>query len=107
MDEDETITSIGREAEYYGVNVFCLRITTILVFLAISLMFTNVGWAVYESENITPQVILGLRILMKVFPIIALIIGFLSIYKNPLDGERLKNVKEKLEVLHNEKKSKI
>ncbi|MFX1340168.1 MAG: MFS transporter [Promethearchaeota archaeon] len=107
IDEDEVITGMRREAGYYGVNALCLRFTTILVFLAISLVFTNVGWAVYEPKNVTSQVILGLRILMAVFPIMALLIGFLSMYKYPLDGEKLKNVKEKLEVLHAEKKSKL
>jgi Na+/melibiose symporter-like transporter len=107
VDEDEMITGMRREAGYYGVNALCLRFTTIFVFLAISLVFTNVGWAVYEPENVTPQVILGLRILMGVFPIMALLVGFVSMYKYPLDGERLKNVKEQLEVLHAEKKSKI
>lgn len=107
VDEDEMITGMRREAGYYGVNALCLRFTTIFVFLAISLVFTNVGWAVYEPENVTPQVILGLRILMGVFPIMALLVGFVSMYKYPLDGERLKNIKEQLDVLHAEKKSKI
>jgi GPH family glycoside/pentoside/hexuronide:cation symporter len=107
VDEDEIITGIRREAGYYGVNALFLRFTTILVFLAISLVFTNVGWAVYEPEKVTPQVILGLRILMAVFPIIALLIGFLSMYKYPLDGEKLKNVKQELEIIHNRKKSKL
>ena len=107
VDEEEMITGMRREAGYYGVNALCLRFTTILIFLSISIVFTNVGWAVYEPENVTPQVILGLRILMAVFPIMALLIGFVSMYRYPLDGERLKNVKEKLEVLHAEKKSKL
>ena len=107
VDEEEMITGMRREAGYYGVNALCLRFTTILVFLSISIVFTNVGWAVYEPENVTPQVILGLRILMAVFPIMALLVGFVSMYRYPLDGERLKNVKERLEVLHAEKKSKL
>jgi GPH family glycoside/pentoside/hexuronide:cation symporter len=107
VDEDEVITGMRREAGYYGVNALCLRFTTILVFLAISLVFTNVGWEIYEPENVTPQVLLGLRFLIAVFPIMALIVGFLSMYKYPLDGEKLKKVKEQLAVIHTEKKSKL
>jgi GPH family glycoside/pentoside/hexuronide:cation symporter len=107
VDEDEVNTGMRREASYYGVNALFLRFTTILVFLSISLVFTNVGWAVYEPEQITPQIIMGLRILISIFPIIALAIGILVIYKYPLDGERLRKVKEKLEIIHGEKKSKV
>ncbi|TFG13070.1 MAG: MFS transporter [Promethearchaeota archaeon] len=107
VDEDEVNTGMRREAGYYGVNALCLRFTTILVFLAISLVFTNVGWAVFEPEKVTPNVLLGLRILIAVFPIMALIVGFISMYKYPLDGEKLKKVKEELEIIHSRKKSKL
>ena len=50
---------------------------------------------------------MGLRILILIFPIIALAVGILAIYKYPLDGERLKQVKEDLERIHVEKKSKL
>ncbi|MFX0072198.1 MAG: MFS transporter [Candidatus Hermodarchaeota archaeon] len=107
VDEDEVVTGMRREAGYYGVNALCLRFTTILVFVAISLVFTNVGWAVFEPNNVTPAIILGLRILMVVFPIMALIVGFLSMYKYPLDNEKLTEVKQELEIIHNKKKSKL
>ncbi|TFG04438.1 MAG: MFS transporter [Promethearchaeota archaeon] len=107
VDEDEVITGMRREAGYYGVNALCLRFTTILVFLAISLVFTNVGWAVFEPDRVTPDVILGLRILIVVFPIMALIIGFISMYKYPLDDDKLEKVKQELELIHQRKKSKL
>ncbi|MBD3255322.1 MAG: MFS transporter [Candidatus Lokiarchaeota archaeon] len=107
VDEDEVQTGMRREAGYYGVNALFLRFTTILVFLAISLVFTNVGWAVYEPDKVTIQVLIGLRILIAVFPTIALLIGIFAMYKYPLHGERLTKVKEELEKIHTEKKSRI
>jgi GPH family glycoside/pentoside/hexuronide:cation symporter len=107
VDEDELNTGVRREAAYYGINGFFLRISTVFVFIAIGLVFTYSGWAVYEPESVTPDVILGLRILMAVFPAIALLIAIIVIYKYPLDGERLRQVKEDLQKLHAEKKSKI
>ncbi|MBA7648689.1 hypothetical protein ES703_56477 [subsurface metagenome] len=77
------------------------------MFLAINLVFTNVGWTVYEPESVTPDVIFGLRVLMCIFPIIALVIAILAIYKFPLDGEYLRSVKEKLQKIHEEKKLKV
>ena len=105
VDEDEVNTGIRREAGYYGVNAFFLRLAIIVVFLSIGPMFIIADWEVFGS--ITTEVQLGLRILMFGYPAVALIIGILSIYKYPLDGERLKQVKEKLKEIHEQKKSKI
>jgi GPH family glycoside/pentoside/hexuronide:cation symporter len=107
IDEDEVKTGMRRDAGFYGVNALFLRLSTIFVFLCIGLVFTNVGWAVYEPENVTPAVIFGLRVLIFIFPAIALIIGIIVMYKYPLDGERLRKVKEDLQKVHSEKKSKI
>jgi GPH family glycoside/pentoside/hexuronide:cation symporter len=107
IDEDEVNTGTRREASYYGVNIFFQRLATIFVFLTISLVFTNVGWTIYEPENITAEVIFGLRALMCIFPAIALGIALIAIYRYPLDGERLKIVKENLNKIHDEKKLKL
>lgn len=106
-DEDELITGVRSEGAYYGVNMFFMHLSTVLVFVTISLVFTTVGWTVFEPENVTPDVIFGLRALMFIFPTIALLVALLVIYKYPLDGERLEKVKEKLKKLHDEKKSRI
>lgn len=107
VDEDEVRTGARREGGYYGVNMFLMRLSTVLVFLTISLVFTNVGWAIYEPEKVTADVIFGLRALMFIFPAIALIIAFLALYKYPLDNEWLKEVKQQLKKIHDDKKSKM
>lgn len=107
IDEDEINTGMRREASYYGVNALFLRMTTVLVFLAISSVFTSVGWAVFEPESITPEIIFGLRSLMFIFPAIALGIAILSIYKYPLDGEKLSQLKRELQIIHDKKKSSL
>jgi GPH family glycoside/pentoside/hexuronide:cation symporter len=106
-DEDEIISGVRSEGAYYGVNMFLMHLSTVFVFITISLVFTNVGWAVFEPEKVTPEVIFGLRALMFIFPAIALLIALLVIYKYPLDGERLEKVKEQLKKLHDEKKSRV
>jgi len=103
IDEDEVNTGMRREAAYYGVNALFLRMTTVLIFLAISSVFTSVGWAVFEPNVITQEIIFGLKALIVIFPAIALGIGILAIYKYPLDGERLIKVKEELKKIHEEK----
>ena len=106
-DEDEVNTGARSEGAYYGVNMFLMHLSTVIVFLAISLVFTTVGWQVFEPEMVTQEVIFGLRALMCIFPAIALAIALLVIYKYPLDGERLIKVKEELQKIHDEKKSRI
>ncbi|MFX1337948.1 MAG: MFS transporter [Promethearchaeota archaeon] len=107
IDEDEINTGVRREAAYYGMNAFFMRFSTILIFLAISLVFTSTGWAVYAPEKVTAEVIFGLKLLMIIFPSIALGIAIFGFYMYPLHGEKLKNVKIAQQKLHAEKKSKI
>ncbi|TFG08003.1 MAG: MFS transporter [Promethearchaeota archaeon] len=105
IDEDEIKTGVRREAAYYGVNALFMRFSTILIFLAINLVFTSTGWAVYAPEKVTPEILFGLRLLIAVFPIIALCLALFGFYMFPLHGERLEKVKEEQKRLHAEKKS--
>ncbi len=106
IDEDEIKTGTRREAAYYGVNAFFLRLAIIVVFLSIGPVFIITDWEVFTLPA-SAEVQLGLRILMFVYPAVALGIAILSIYKYPLDGERLIKVKEDLHKIHEEKKLKI
>jgi len=105
IDEDEVKTGTRRDASYFGIYIFFLRLANIAVFFAISLVFTNVGWAIFEPETITPEIIMGLRILCFVFPTIALVIIILAMYKYPLHGQYLAKIQEKLKEIHEQKKS--
>jgi len=107
VDEDEIATGMRREAGYYGVNAFILRFSNVLVILAIGSVFSTVGWTTFETIPLIGDVVFGLRILMFLFPAIALGIAILAIYKYPLDGEKLKAVKEKLQEIHVTKKERI
>ena len=107
IDEDEVNTGTRREAGYYGVKAFLYKLSSVFVFLTIGLVFTNVGWAVYEPEKVTSEVIFGLRALMFIFPAIALVISILVMYKYPLHGEKLAIVKEKLQKIHEGKRAKL
>jgi GPH family glycoside/pentoside/hexuronide:cation symporter len=107
VDEDEVNTGIRREGAYYGANMFLMHLSTVVVFLVIGPVFIISDWEMFDPLNITPEIIFGLRSLMAIFPSIALLIALFVIYKYPLHGERLKQVKELREKLHQEKKSKI
>lgn len=107
VDEDEINTGIRREGAYYGANMFLMHLSTVLVFLVIGPVLILSNWEVFDPLNVTPEIIFGLRSLMAIFPSIALLIALLVIYKYPLDDERLEQVKQQRQKLHEEKKSKI
>ncbi|NVM16687.1 MAG: MFS transporter [Candidatus Lokiarchaeota archaeon] len=107
IDEDEVKTGTRRDASFFGNYIFYLRVGYIFVFLAISLVFTNIGWRIYEPEvsAITAEQILGLKFLAFVFPAIALTVIILAMWKYPLHGDNLANIKKKLAEIHEDKKA--
>ncbi|MHA1755500.1 MAG: MFS transporter, partial [Promethearchaeota archaeon] len=107
IDEDEVLTGSRNDASYFAFYIFFLRLATIFVFIAIILVFTNTGCAIYEPEAVTQRVIMGLRVLAFLFPAIALTIIILAMVKYPLDGDYLKDIREKLEKIHEEKRAKV
>lgn len=109
IDEDEVKTGTRRDASFFGNYIFFLRVGYIFVFLSISMVFTNVGWKIYEPDPslITPEQILGLKVLTFVFPAIALTIIILAMWKYPLRDAYLEEVREKLATIHDNKKSRL
>jgi Na+/melibiose symporter-like transporter len=97
-------TGIRREGGYYGVNIFFQRFATVFVFLIIGPVFLIADWEKFDPSSIP---VAGLRSLMFIYPAVALLIAIIAIYFYPLDGEILKEVKAKRDMIHQEKKSKI
>lgn len=103
IDEDELTTGIRREGGYYGINALITKLSTILIFLTISIVFTSVGWAVFDPLGTTEQTIFGLRSLMFIFPAIALCIGIISMSRFPITKEKYEQIKLEADKLHKEK----
>ncbi len=104
IDEDEVNTGARREGGYYGINIFFQRFATVFVFLIIGPVFLISEWGQFNPIDI-PE--FGLRSLMFIYPAIALVIAIIAIFFYPLDGEKLKQVKEQREKIHQEKKLQI
>ncbi|MBD3213144.1 MAG: MFS transporter, partial [Candidatus Lokiarchaeota archaeon] len=107
IDYDEMKTGIRREGGYFGINAFIVRLSTIFIFLSISLVFNSVGWKVFDPVGTTEQTILGLRSLMTLFPIIALIIAIISMSRFPIDKEKYSEIQKEIEQIHKEKRQKV
>ncbi len=105
IDDDELKIGTRRDGGYFGINALITKLSTILVIITISLVFNTVGWAVFDPVA-TEDIILGLRILMFVFPAIALVIGLLVISRFPITKEKYEQIKIEIEKLHAEKREK-
>jgi GPH family glycoside/pentoside/hexuronide:cation symporter len=106
IDEDEVRTGVRREGSYFGVNALIMRLSTIFVFLSIASVFQSTGWAVFNPLP-GADTILGLRLLLAVFPAIALVIGVLAFSRFTLIGDELAEVKEKRDEIHRDKVAQV
>jgi len=106
IDEDELKTGIRREGGYFGINALFIRLSTIAVSITTTLVLILVDWETYDPNAVTPSVIFGLRSLMVLFPIGALVIGIYSMSRFPITKEKYFEIKDKIETLHQEKMSK-
>jgi len=106
IDEDELDTKIRRTGGYLGISTFFLRFATIFVFISIGLVFNSTGWAIFDPIG-TADTELGLRLLMFLFPSIALGFGLLSMIKFPITKDKYAEIKQAIEKLHKEKIEKI
>ena len=108
VDEDELKTGVRREAGFWGINYFIVRLGTIAVFLSIGLIFASTNWIIYGGEaSVTPEMILGLRLLWSVFPFAALMIGVLFMYLFPITKEISEQIAQDAQKLHVEKRAKV
>ncbi|MFX1588414.1 MAG: MFS transporter [Promethearchaeota archaeon] len=106
IDEDEITYGVRRSGIYYAVLNFLIRLSMILNFVIIGLVFTSTDWMNYEP-NPGVNVIAGLRILMGIYPGIVLALSLIGMFIYPIKGERLKENRRKLTELHEKKKSSL
>jgi GPH family glycoside/pentoside/hexuronide:cation symporter len=99
IDEDEITYGVRRSGIYYAVLNFLIRLSMILNFVIIGTVFSSTDWMNYEP-NPGVNVILGLRILMGIYPGIVLGLALIGMYFYPIKGERLKENRRKLTELH-------
>lgn len=95
IDQDSLKFGVKRSASYYGINALIHRISTILSITTIALVFTGAGWAGYDP-NPGVNVIIGLRLLMFLFPALALGIAILFWKSYELHGDTLDKMREEL-----------
>ncbi|MFX1340609.1 MAG: MFS transporter [Promethearchaeota archaeon] len=106
IDEDELKTGVRREGSFFGITNFFMRLSMILSIVTVSLVFTSTGWETY-TPNPGADVILGLRILVVVFPILALVGTMICLYFYPFSKERVEEIKKELSEIHKKKLDRV
>ena len=104
IDEDEITHGTRRSGIYYAIFNFFIRISMIINFFLIMIVFSTTDWYNY-TPNPGINTILGLQILMGVYPAIVLIISWIGMYYYPIKGEKLAENRRKLTELHEKKLS--
>lgn len=102
IDEDETKTGTRREGIYFGVNTFVARFAIALEAASMGLVFSMTGYNPYVYTQ-PESFMLGLRLLIAGFPLIALVFAFVILWFFPLSGRRLEKMKENVEKIHMKK----
>jgi GPH family glycoside/pentoside/hexuronide:cation symporter len=95
IDEDALDHGVKRSASYYGINAFIHRISIILVIITVYWVFGNIGWAKEYDPVVDAE--FGLKMIMFVFPAIALLMGilFMKLYK--LHGKKLEEMRKEIQ----------
>ena len=103
IDEDELNTGLRRQGSYYGVNALINRYSTIVVFLAITIVLTGYGFENYlvgEGVDYT-GLKTGLKVLMVGVNIGSLIIVLILLKVFPLHGKKWEDVQKRLKERRN------
>ncbi|MFW9999151.1 MAG: MFS transporter [Candidatus Hodarchaeota archaeon] len=107
IDEDELNIGIRREAGYYGINGFFVKLTNLLIYTTIALVFIGTDWAIFDPTTIETENIFGLRSLMFIFPTIFLVLGIISMIFFPINKEKYDKLTTEARKLHLEKKKRV
>lgn len=95
IDEDALKFGVKRSASYYGINALIHRFSTILTISIIALVFQGTGWSEYDPV-VGVDTIVGLKLIIFLFPAICLAIAVLFLKLYPLHGDNLKKMREEV-----------
>jgi len=103
IDEDETITGVRREGMYSGIQAFIAKGSVSLSYVTMAIVLSLADFQSGASTQ-PESALLGIRLLISLIPGIVMFIGILIYTQYPLKGERLREVKEQVLRMHEEKK---
>jgi GPH family glycoside/pentoside/hexuronide:cation symporter len=106
IDEDELKTGVRREGTFFGITNFFMRLSMILSILTVGLVFTGADWSDYTPKP-GVNTILGLKMLVFLFPTIALLVTLICLLYYPFSKSKVEEIKTKLLEMHKKKREKV
>jgi GPH family glycoside/pentoside/hexuronide:cation symporter len=102
MDEDELTYGNRREGMYLGMHSFFIKFSESVAAIIATSVLLYFGF-VRDAPQQSPEAIFGIKFLFFVIPACNMVLALVSVSFFPLKGEHLKDVREKLKTLHEEK----
>ena len=112
-DEDELRSGQRREGAFFGVNALITKPAQSIAIWITPFILERTNFVTRASNlgeiflNQPSEAIMGIKIFSGVIPGIACLLGALILVWYPLRGERLKEIQQRVLVLHHEKKQKL
>lgn len=106
IDEDELRNGSRREGMFFGIDAFIHKPSQSIGPIVATFILGMFGYI--QNSDVQPDsAIFGIKILMFLVPVIVSTIGLIFMYFYPLHGEKLMDLREKLQILHAEKRERI
>ena len=105
-DEDEIKNGIRREGMFLGMNALFTKPANSLGPIVATLIL-EISLYAPGSDIQSATTLIGIDILCLLIPAIVTAISLIFVFYYPLHGEKLKEMREKLDVIHTDKKQKI
>ncbi|MFX1571105.1 MAG: MFS transporter [Promethearchaeota archaeon] len=106
IDEDELKNGVRREGTFFGVTNFFMRLAMVFSVLSVNLVFVSTGWETWTPDP-DFNILFGIRLLMVLFPIIAIVISLVCLYFYPFTKSKVDGIKSQLKELHEKKLEKV
>ncbi len=102
MDEDEVNQEIRREGMFLGINALFTKPAASIGPVIATLIFLAFGF-VQGADIQSAEALIGIKILFLLIPAILAAISLIFIYFYPWHGEKLEEMRKKLEEIHKKK----
>ena len=111
IDADEVRTGTRREGSFFGANALLTKPAQSLALYLTAFILEQSGFITRAANNgaillnQSSRALFGIRVIVGLIPGIAMLIGAVIIFFFPIRGQKLINLKQKILVMHAEKKA--
>jgi GPH family glycoside/pentoside/hexuronide:cation symporter len=108
IDEDEVLNGSRREGMFIGVMALLTKPATSLGPIIATMVLVTFGYVQGGALGVQPaSALLGIKIMWLLLPAIVAALSLIFIYYYPLYGQKLTDMQEELEKLHQEKRARL